>query len=64
MKKEDKKLVILSSVSGAGKTTTMFAFEEMHFAIIGNLPPYLFDTFLKNHGSDKNKASKIFIQFI
>lgn len=61
MKKDEKKLVILSSVSGAGKTTTMFAFEEMHFAIIGNLPPYLFDTFLKNHESDKNKTNKTFV---
>lgn len=64
MKKDEKKLVILSSVSGAGKTTTMFAFEEMHFAIIGNLPPYLFDTFLKIMKVIKIKLIKHLFLFI
>ena len=36
-------LVILSGISGSGKTSSNYAFEEMHYNCINNLPVFLFD---------------------
>ena len=36
-------LVILSGISGSGKTSANYAFEEMHYNCINNLPVFLFD---------------------
>lgn len=36
-------LVILSGISGSGKTSANYAFEEMHYSCISNLPVFLFE---------------------
>lgn len=40
-------LVILSGISGSGKTSANYAFEEMHYNCINNLPVFLFDSFFE-----------------
>lgn len=40
-------LVILSGISGSGKTSANYAFEEMHYTCIGNLPIFLLDNLLE-----------------
>lgn len=39
-------LVILSGISGSGKTSANYAFEEMHYTCIGNLPIFLLENLL------------------
>ncbi len=41
------RLVILSGISGSGKTSANYAFEEMHFTCINNLPVFLFQQLLE-----------------
>lgn len=36
-------LVILTGISGSGKTSANYAFEEMHYNCINNLPVFLFE---------------------
>lgn len=47
-------LVILTGVGGAGKSTAVRAFEEMHYYIVENVPlpviPKLYTSFQKNEG--------------
>lgn len=40
-------LVILSGISGSGKTSANYAFEEMHYTCIGNLPIFLLENLLE-----------------
>jgi UPF0042 nucleotide-binding protein len=41
------RLVILTGMSGAGKSTALRCFEDLGYFCIDNLPPTLIDTFLK-----------------
>jgi UPF0042 nucleotide-binding protein len=56
----NKRLVILSGISGAGKSTAQIAFEEMKFHTIVNLPSYLFANFLDK--IDELSGDNIFLQ--
>jgi len=40
-------LVILTGISGSGKTSANYAFEEMHYTCINNLPVFLFKQLLE-----------------
>lgn len=40
-------LVILSGISGSGKTSANYAFEEMHYTCINNLPIFLLEPLLE-----------------
>lgn len=42
-----QKLVILTGMSGAGKTTALRCFEDMGFFCVDNIPPQIIDTFLQ-----------------
>lgn len=50
-------LVILSGISGAGKSTATFAFEEMGYNCIHNLPAFLLPSFF-NYISSKDNNYK------
>ena len=43
---KDMELVIITGMSGAGKTVAMQSFEDLGFYCIDNLPPELLVTFL------------------
>lgn len=41
-------LVILSGISGSGKTSANYAFEEMHYNCINNLPSFLLESLFEH----------------
>lgn len=51
-------LVILSGISGSGKTSANYAFEEMHYNCINNLPVFLLDDLFNDlvHPTDSSYA--------
>jgi UPF0042 nucleotide-binding protein len=52
--KEKMELVIITGMSGAGKTVAIQSFEDMGYYCIDNMPPNLLPTFLKLlHGANK-----------
>src|SRR6476619_358408 len=46
MKEQETKLVIITGMSGAGKTVAVQSFEDLGYYCIDNLPPALLTTFL------------------
>ncbi|WP_153731866.1 RNase adapter RapZ [Sporosarcina obsidiansis] len=52
-------VVIISGMSGAGKTVAMQCFEDMGFYCIDNLPPELFVTFLNLMMKSDNQMRRI-----
>ncbi|MEV9641522.1 RNase adapter RapZ [Mammaliicoccus sciuri] len=52
-------VVIISGMSGAGKTVAMQCFEDMGFYCIDNLPPELFVTFLELMMKSDNQMRRI-----
>lgn len=56
---EDVELVIITGMSGAGKTVAMQSFEDLGFYCIDNLPPELLVTFLDLMVKSENKMRRI-----
>jgi UPF0042 nucleotide-binding protein len=52
-------IVIISGLSGAGKSLAVDAFEDMGYYCIDNLPPPLIKEFINLIKGDKNKLSKV-----
>lgn len=44
---EETELIIITGMSGAGKTVAIQSFEDLGFFTIDNLPPALLPTFIK-----------------
>lgn len=57
--KETKELLIITGVSGAGKTTTINFFEDRGYLAIDNLPAVLLSKLLEAFSSVKGKVRKI-----
>lgn len=55
----DYELVIITGMSGAGKTVAVQSFEDMGYYCIDNLPPELLKTFLGLMKQSKKRISKI-----
>lgn len=55
----DMELVIISGMSGAGKTVAMQSFEDLGFYCIDNLPPELLVTFLELMMKSKKQMRRI-----
>lgn len=45
MAEEKKQLLIVTGMSGAGKTVTAHALEDMGYFVVDNLPPTLLSSF-------------------
>lgn len=56
---DDVELVIITGMSGAGKTVAMQSFEDLGFYCIDNLPPALLVTFLDLMVKSENKMRRI-----
>lgn len=56
---DDVELVIITGMSGAGKTVAMQSFEDLGFYCIDNLPPELLVTFLDLMMKSENKMRRI-----
>lgn len=59
---QDSELVIITGMSGAGKTVAIQSFEDLGFFCIDNLPPALLMTFLKlmkESGKDMNRIAAV-----
>jgi UPF0042 nucleotide-binding protein len=59
---QDSELVIITGMSGAGKTVAIQSFEDLGFFCIDNLPPALLTTFLKlmkDSGRDMNRIAAV-----
>ncbi len=56
---EELELVIITGMSGAGKSVAMQSFEDMGYYCIDNLPPELLKTFLDLMLTSADKKSKI-----
>lgn len=59
MPSNDMELVIITGMSGAGKTVAMQSFEDMGFYCIDNLPPELLVTFLDLMMKSENRMRRI-----
>lgn len=59
---QDSEFVIITGMSGAGKTVAIQSFEDLGFFCIDNLPPALLLTFLKlmkESGKDMNRIATV-----
>lgn len=59
---QDSEFVIITGMSGAGKTVAIQSFEDLGFFCIDNLPPALLMTFLKlmrESGKDMNRIAAV-----
>lgn len=59
MYNDDMELVIITGMSGAGKTVAMQSFEDLGFYCIDNLPPELLVTFLDLMMKSENRMRRI-----
>lgn len=59
MPKREMELVIITGMSGAGKTVAMQSFEDLGFYCIDNLPPELLVTFLDLMMKSENRMRRI-----
>lgn len=57
--KDDMELVIITGMSGAGKTVAMQSFEDLGYYCIDNLPPELLVTFLSLMMKSDNRMERI-----
>lgn len=55
----DGRLVIITGMSGAGKTVTIQSFEDLGFFCVDNLPPTLLPKFLELMKESGNKMDKV-----
>jgi RNase adapter protein RapZ len=53
------RLVVITGMSGAGKTTALRCFEDLRHCCVDNLPPMLIDTFLQLFGQTNEYTSDI-----
>ena len=61
-KPTDGQLVIITGMSGAGKTVAIQSFEDLGFFCVDNLPPTLLPKFLelmKESGTKMNKVALV-----
>lgn len=56
---EDLQLVIITGMSGAGKTVAIHSFEDLGFFCVDNLPPALMPKFLELMKESGNKMNKV-----
>lgn len=56
---KETQLVIITGMSGAGKTVAMRSFEDLGFYCVDNLPPTLLPTFLELIKDSGNKLNKV-----
>lgn len=56
---EDIELVIITGMSGAGKTVAVHSFEDLGFFCVDNLPPALMPKFLELMKESGNKMTKV-----
>jgi UPF0042 nucleotide-binding protein len=59
MTKELKEIIVITGLSGAGKSLAVDLFEDMGYYCIDNLPPILIKEFIKLIRSDKHKMEKV-----
>ncbi|MDE6124208.1 MAG: RNase adapter RapZ [Eubacterium sp.] len=61
MRNENKELVIITGVSGAGKSTAIGFLEDVGYYCIDNMPPVLLNTFLEllENKSERNKIAVV-----
>ncbi|MDD6719645.1 RNase adapter RapZ [Lactobacillus porci] len=61
MNKQKKQLLILTGMSGAGKTVAMHSLEDIGYFVVDNLPPELLGNFwdLINNSEDFNKVAVV-----
>lgn len=57
--KEETKLVIITGMSGAGKTVAMQSFEDLGYYCVDNLPPTLLPKFLELMKDSTNNIKKV-----
>lgn len=55
----DIQLVIITGMSGAGKTVAIQSFEDLGFFCVDNLPPTLLPKFLELMKESGNKMNKV-----
>lgn len=61
MMKKDFELVVITGMSGAGKTVVVQSLEDLGFYCIDNLPPVLFPTFIDLIHQSKKTLEKVAI---
>ena len=54
-----KELLVLTGISGAGKSTALNAVEDMGYYCMDNIPPQLLSTFVELYFETGKRASKI-----
>ncbi|MDO5028280.1 MAG: RNase adapter RapZ [Bacillota bacterium] len=57
--KKDIELIVISGISGAGKTTALRAVEDLGYYCMDNIPPQLLSTFVQLYVQNKKGPSKI-----
>lgn len=55
----EHELVIITGMSGAGKTVAVQSFEDLGYYCIDNLPPELLTTFLRLMKQSKKEFQKL-----
>jgi len=58
---QELKMVIITGMSGAGKTVAMHSFEDLGFFCVDNLPPMLLPKFLELMRDAKTKMNRVAI---
>src|SRR5690625_6715124 len=56
---QQTKLLIITGMSGAGKTVAVRSFEDLGYYCVDNLPPTLLPKFLKLMKNSKNNIQKV-----
>ncbi|EIT87023.1 glmZ(sRNA)-inactivating NTPase [Fictibacillus macauensis ZFHKF-1] len=59
MNKQDVQMVIITGMSGAGKTVAMQSFEDLGFFCVDNLPPALLPKFVELMAESHGKLNKV-----
>ncbi len=59
MNADNMQIVIITGMSGAGKTVAIQSFEDLGFFCVDNLPPSLLPKFLELMKETKNKMNKV-----
>ncbi|MDG4657155.1 RNase adapter RapZ [Ectobacillus antri] len=59
MNKNDIKMVIITGMSGAGKTVALQSFEDLGYFCVDNLPPALLPKFVELMSESRNKMDKV-----
>ena len=54
-----QRVVIITGMSGAGKSTALRCFEDMGYLCVDNIPPQIIETFLKLLGQSETSPSQV-----